>query len=83
MKRRELSPDALRLIVRIGGSIEQCVLDRAREIRSARRCSDPPTTLTVQDVCDSLEALLDGQAKQLRTILTKSITELKRTRQAG
>ena len=83
MKRRELSADALRLIVRIGGSVEQCVLDRARKISSARHGGDRPAALSVRDVSDSLQALLAEEALGLRSVLDEEVAELRKPRQAG
>jgi len=68
MKPGELSSDALRLIIQIGGVLEQSVLDTARELAARRQSDNVIAMVTACDVQAALDSLLENEESGLRNL---------------
>jgi hypothetical protein len=83
MKPGELSSDALRLIIQIGGVLEQSVLDTARELAARRQSDNVSAMITACDVRAALNSLLENEENGLRCLFGSQDSTRRNARQVG
>lgn len=83
MERLRLDRDAHRLLVSIGGTVEQWILDRAQAAASGRTIAARPHTISVHDIRDSIQALLDDGAVELKGSVERVAHQAGESRRAG